>query len=101
MRREGRRVQGNHITVELALPNVVVERQTAGEETITVEVRFRCEERCCPRCGRLTSHVHQYHDQLKQHKSLWGKRISLLLRKRRFRCAGCDKVFMESDEVCG
>jgi transposase len=45
--------------------------------------------------------VHQYHDQLKQHKSLWGKRVLLLLRKRRFRCAGCGKVFMESDEMCG
>ena len=94
-------MQGNHITVELALPNVVVERQTVRGETITVEVRFRCEERRCPRCGRATRQVHQYHDQLKQHKSVWGKRILLLLRKRRFRCAGCGKVFMESDEVCG
>ena len=94
-------MQGDHITVELALPNVVVERQTARGETITVEVRFRCKERRCPQCGRRTGHVHQYHDQLKQHKSLWGKRVLLLLRKRRFRCAGCDKVFMESDEVCG
>jgi transposase len=94
-------VQGNHITVELALPNLVVERQTERGETITVEVRFRCEERRCPRCGRVTKQVHQYHNQLKQHQSLWGKRILLLLRKRRFRCAGCDKVFMESDEVCG
>ena len=94
-------MQGNHITVELALPNVVVERQTARGETITVEVRFRCEERRCPRCGRATRQVHQYHDQLKQHKSLWGKRVLLLLRKRRFRCAGCGKVFMESDEMCG
>lgn len=94
-------MQGNHITVGLTLPDLIVERQTEQGETITVEVRFRCEERCCPRCGRLTGHVHQYHDQLKQHKPLWGKRILLLLRKRRFRCAGCGKVFMEKDEVCG
>lgn len=94
-------MQGNHITVELTLPNLVVERQTEQGETVTVEVRFRSEERRCPRCGRATKQVHQYHDQVKQHKSLWGKRVLLLLRKRRFRCAGCGKVFMESDEVCG
>ena len=92
---------GNHITVELALPNLIVERQVEQGKTVTVEVRFRCQERRCPRCGRLTGHVHQYHDQLKQHKSLWGKRILLLLRKRRFRCVGCSQVFMESEEVCG
>ena len=92
---------GNHITVELALPNLIVERQVEQGQTVTVEVRFRCQERRCPRCGRLTGHVHQYHDQLKQHKSLWGKRILLLLRKRRFRCVGCGQVFMESEEVCG
>jgi len=94
-------VPGNHITVELALPNLIVERQVEQGQTVTVEVRFRCQERRCPRCGRLTGHVHQYHDQLKQHKSLWGKRILLPLRKGRFRCVGCGQVFMESEEVCG
>jgi len=65
-------VQGNHITIELALPNLVVERRIEQGETITVEVRFR-----------------------------WEKRVLLLLRKRWFRCTGCGKIFMERDEVCG
>jgi len=101
MRKEGRRVQGNHITVDLGLPSLVVEGQRDLRHAIVVEARFRQQERHCPICRKRTGRVHQYHRQFKQHVVLWGRPVFLLLTKRRFRCGRCSKVFMEPDEVCG
>ncbi len=39
MRRESRRVPGNHITVELALPNLIGERWAKQGGTITVDTQ--------------------------------------------------------------
>jgi len=39
MRKAGRRVPGNHITVELALPNLIGERWTKQGGTITVDAQ--------------------------------------------------------------
>jgi transposase len=101
MRQEGRRVQDNHITIDLGLPSLVVEGQRDLRHAIIVEARFRQQERHCPVCRKRTGRVHQYHRQFKQHIALWGRPVFLLVSKRRFRCGRCDKVFMEPDEVCG
>jgi len=101
MRKEGRRVQDNHITISLGLTNLVVEGQRDLGPVIIVEARFAARERRCPRCRKRTGRVHQYHPQLKQDLTLGGRPVFLRLRKRRFRCDRCNKVFMERDEVCG
>lgn len=92
---------GDSITIELNMPELCVEAQREEGATIILTVRYRCASRCCPRCGRSTERVHQYHRQLKDHAPMWGRRVLLEVRKRRFRCEGCGCVFMEKDEVCG
>ncbi len=39
--------------------------------------------------------------QQKQDLGADGKRVVLLLNRRRFRCRECDKVFTEPDDICG
>lgn len=94
-------MQKDCITVALDLPALRVDAQRNEQGTLLIQVRYRAMSRSCPSCGEITSHVHQYHRQLKCHMPLWGQRVLLELRKRRFRCPSCRKVFMEPDEVCG
>jgi len=98
---EGRRVQDDSITIELGMPELRVEGCREVDGGYVVTVRYRAMTRACPRCGQETSHVHQYHRQLKVHTPVWGRRVVLEFRKRRFRRQACGRVFMEPDEVCG
>lgn len=62
---------------------------------------LRAEMRICPECGHGTRKVHDRREQAKADVSLGGRRVVLVLVKRRFRCPFCKKVFTEPDEVCG
>jgi transposase len=94
-------VRDDCITIALGLPEVRVtgEKETATE--IAVEVEYRAKEVTCPRCRHRTSKVHSVNVQTKRDRRLWDKPVHLLLRKRRFRCLSCGKVFTEPDPVCG
>ena len=89
------------ITIALGLPEVWVVREEETEEQVTVEIEYRAEDASCPRCGRRTPKVHSTRCQRKRDRRLWDKPVYLVLRKRRFRCVGCRKVFTEPDPVCG
>jgi transposase len=89
------------ITVQLGLPGLVVEGSRQERDTLIVSVRYWGMSRPCPKCGLATGHVHQYHRQYKSHRPLWGRAVILEIRKRRFRCGACGRVFMEADDVCG
>lgn len=94
-------MQENCITIELGLPDLIIESQHTEGEALVITVRFSRTECQCPRCGALTGRVHQYHQQLKQHWPIWGRVVLLALRKRRFRCGACGRIFTEPDELCG
>jgi len=100
-REEGRRVQGDCITVRLGFPDLRIASYEEKGGELVVSVRYRCMTRACPYCRHETSHVHQYHRQLKEHLPLWGMRVVLELFKRRFWCRNCGRAFMEPDEICG
>ena len=78
---------------------MVGEEETATE--ITVEVEYRAGSDICPRCGQSTPKVHSTGIQTKRDRRLWDKPVYLVVRKRRFRCLSCGKVFTEPDPVCG
>jgi Transposase and inactivated derivatives len=71
------------------------------EHWIEVVGQYREPEADCPRCGRSTWQVHQWHLQRKRDARLWKKVVWLVLLKRRFRCRNCRKVFTEPDPACG
>ena len=89
------------ITVQLELPGLLVDCMRREGDTLIVSVHYRGMSRPCPACGLATGHVHQYHRQYKSHRPLWGRAVTLEIRKRRFRCPSCGRVFWEDDEVCG
>jgi len=94
-------VQDDRISIELRLPGLRVLEVKEEERWIEVLAQYRNEETDCPRCGRATWQVHQWHLQRKRDARLWKKPVWLALLKRRFRCRNCRKVFTEQDPVCG
>ncbi len=94
-------MQDDRISIELGLPGVMVLEVKEEEHWIEVLAQYREQEADCPRCGRATWQVHQWHLQRKRDARLWKKPVWLALWKRRFRCRNCRKVFTEPDPVCG
>jgi transposase len=94
-------VRQDVITIRLRLPGLVVLGVEETPRWIEVAAQYEQEEGVCPRCGRSTWQVHQWHLQRKRDAKLWGKEVWVALFKRRFRCRQCRKVFTEPDPVCG
>ncbi len=94
-------MQNDVITIKLRLRGLVVLGSKEWENHIEVVARYSNEEAACPRCGRRTWQVHQWHGQRKKDAKIWRKPVWLLLWKRRFRCRICRKVFTEPDPACG
>jgi transposase len=94
-------VQDNCITVALGLPEVRVIREEETEQEIRVEVEYRARSAICPQCGQSTPKVHSTSLQYKRDWRLWDKPVFLIIRKKRYRCLSCRKVFTEPDPVCG
>lgn len=87
------------VSISLGLPGLAVLGVEDGDP-IRVRARFR-EEATCPCCLRPTWQVHQWHRQVKRDLTACGRPVEIVLRKRRFRCRRCHKVFTEPDPVCG
>ena len=98
---KGGQVRDDLISIELRLPGVMVLGVKEEEHWIEVVGQYRAQDADCPRCGRPTWQVHQWHLQRKRDAKLWKKVVWLALWKRRFRCRHCRKVFTEPDPACG
>lgn len=94
-------MQEDVITIRLGLRGLAVLGVDEGDRWIEVAAQYGEKEAVCPRCGRSTWQVHQWHLQRKRDAKLWGKEVWVALFKRRFRCRHCRKVFTEPDPACG
>lgn len=94
-------MQTDRITIRLRLPELEVQKVYEREGEIEVVTKYSREEAACPRCGRGTWQIHQWHRQRKKDARLWGKPVCVVIWKRRFRCRICRHVFTETDPVCG
>lgn len=95
-------MQENRISIELDLPGVRVVHQERGPggEIRVVVVPTRAVA-VCPRCGRPSAKVHDVRERVKADEPLGERRVSLVLRRRRFCCAGCERPFTEEEPICG
>jgi transposase len=90
------------IIVPLDLPEFeIVSQCMRADESIEVQVRARKESQACPRCGQESAKVHDSRKRMKRDIQLRGYQVSLIVHKRRFRCATCGKPFTETDSACG
>lgn len=94
-------MQDDLISIELRLPELKVLAVDEQRRWIEVVAQYKSEEAECPRCGRSTWQVHQWHLQRKRDAKLWHKEVWIALFKRRFRCRHCRQVFTEPDPACG
>jgi transposase len=71
------------------------------EDCHEIRVEYRASSHECPCYGGRTNKIHSVREQPKRDIGLRNKPVWLVLRKRRFRCVPCGKVFTEPDQVFG
>lgn len=68
------------------------------EEIIEIHIEKQRKANKCPICGRMTDKIHDYRIQIIKELPAFGKKVRLVLRKRRYRCE-CGKRFSEETEI--
>ena len=100
--RAGESEPNQGIIVPLDLPEFMILSQSIGaDESIEVQVKARKESEACPRCGKMSTKVHDTRKRAKRDIQLRGYQVYLILHKRRFGCVTCQKPFTETDSACG
>ncbi len=64
---------------------------------LDLEVELRARAAACPRCGRGSLNIKDRPVLRFRDLPIGGRRTHLFWRKRRYRCAGCERTFTESD----
>jgi len=99
-RRECEPKQG--VMVPLDLPEFeIVGQCIRADGRIEVQVRARKESDVCPTCGEVSEKIHDRRKRVKRDSMLRTYQVSLIVQKRRFRCATCRRPFTEIDSSCG
>ncbi len=65
------------------------------EDEIVIELKNIQKAVPCPHCEKLTDKVHQNHRHRVRDIPLSSYHVFLLINRRQFRCASCQKVFSE------
>jgi transposase len=80
-------------TVFSGLSALVLEDARDGGDVIVVRARTRDSAVACPECGIETARVHGYHERTAADVPVDGRRVQVLVRARRLRCAvpGCPR----------
>lgn len=88
----------NHFTEKLlGLQGVKV---TNVEETLEgkcVYIEMKRKDHACPCCGNVTHSIHDYRIQRVKDIPAFGETVTIILRKRRYRCMNCGKRFFEEN----
>ena len=71
-----------------------------GEETV-IFIELKRKMHSCICCGTATDTVHDYRKQIIKDITAFGKKTTLVLRKRRYRCPNCGKRFFEKRNAYG
>src|SRR5256885_15064569 len=103
---DGQRVSESQVNqgiiVPIDLPEFeIVSQCMQADGSIEVQVRARKESQACPRCGEESSKVHDSRKRVKRDIQLGEYQVYLIVHKRRFRCARCQRPFTETDSACG
>jgi transposase len=90
------------IIVPLDLPEFeIVSQCIRADGCIEVQVKAKEESATCPTCGEVSKKIHDTRKRIKRDSTLRLYQVSLIIHKRRFRCATCRRPFTETDSSCG
>ena len=81
----------------LGLQDVIVSKVENTEKELVIYAELKRKEHDCIRCGTATDTIHDYRTQTIKDIPAFGKTVSIVLRKRRYRCPHCGKRFFEKN----
>jgi transposase len=85
----------NYTQEILNLQDVWVEKVENFEKIQRIHIKLERKVVNCPCCKAETSKIHDYRTQIVKDCEAFGKKIELVLRKRRYVCTCCNKRFAE------
>lgn len=92
----------DHIKLPLGLGGVRIVRQEVGRgEKVRLVVERTTDGERCPRCHHLTRKQHDRRERVKADVPLGERAVTLVVRRRRFRCLTCNRTFSEPEPICG
>ena len=87
-----------HFTEKLlGLQGLNITNIEENEKNIIIYAEMERKEHNCISCGTATNTVHDYREQVIKDIPAFGKLVSIVLRKRRYRCKYCGKRFFETN----
>ena len=87
-----------HFTEKLlGLQGLNITNIEENEKSILIYAEMERKEHSCICCGTATDTVHDYREQVIKDIPAFGKLVSIVLRKRRYRCKNCGKRFFENN----
>ena len=88
----------NYTQEILNLQDVSIEKVENLERIQRIHIKLGRKVVNCPRCEAETSKIHDYRTQIVKDCEAFGKKVELVLRKRRYVCTCCNKRFAEPNE---
>ena len=81
----------------LGLQGIKITNIDEDEKSIIIYAEMERKAHNCICCGTATDTVHDYRKQVIKDIPAFGKLVTIVLRKRRYRCKHCGKRFLESN----
>lgn len=81
----------------VGMQDVTVKKVEQNEEEMDIYLELERREHKCPVCSCFTNRIHDYRKQKVKDIPISGKRVNLILRKRRYVCPHCGKRFYEEN----
>jgi len=94
-------LKSNYITELLKSKDIILHQMNENESEIELHISQVQKPHKCPKCGNITSKVHDYHTQKVKDVPIMGKKTYLIIRKRRYVCKACGKKFFEHISFLG
>jgi transposase len=89
------------LTEILNLPGIEVENYTDLGSQFLLEVEAMTTQATCPRCQKISCHLHQNHWSLARDLSISGRTVFLKVNRRQFKCQTCGRPFSETLDFIG
>ena len=89
------------LTDLLGIEGIGVETYQDRGSALILEVEPKSRSAACPRCGEVSSHLHQNHGHLVRDLNLSERQVWLKVNRRQFKCQTCQKPFSEELDFIG
>ncbi|MEG1569149.1 MAG: transposase family protein, partial [Oscillospiraceae bacterium] len=83
----------------LGLEDVIINNVENGKDILQIYISQPRKTHICPCCHEPTDSVHDYRAQPIKDINAFGKRVELIVKKRRYRCKKCGKRFYEANTI--